>query len=96
MGQCCAGNIFKELYEKYGETFVKLMVAEKGKDVIRDEFGKVKTQADTTFGGFTTQTTNIVDTKLNEVTKIYEDVKSKVNVGGVLQMVEKQQGKSID
>jgi len=72
------------------------MVAEKGKDVIRDEFGKVQTQAESTFGGFTTNTTNLVDGKLNEVTKIYEDVKNKVNVGGALQIVEKQQGKSID
>lgn len=64
MGACCAGNIFKELYEKYGETFVKLMVAEKGKDVVRDEMGKVKTQVEGVFGGMTKDTNNIVDGKL--------------------------------
>lgn len=37
MGQvlsCCSTNIFKELYEQYGEEFAKLMVAEKLKGVI--------------------------------------------------------------
>lgn len=72
------------------------MTIEKGKDIIRDQFGKVKGQAETTFSGFTTQTTALVDGKIGEVTKIYEDVKSKVNIGGALQIVQKQQGKSID
>ena len=34
--ECCAGDIFKKLYEQHGAKFVKLMVAEKGKDIIRD------------------------------------------------------------
>ena len=72
------------------------MTIEKGKDVIRDQFGKVKGQAETSFSGFITQANSLVDGKLGEVTKIYEDVKNKVNIGGALQMVQKQQGKSLD
>lgn len=97
MGACCAGNIFKELYEKYGETFVKLMVAEKGKDVVRDEMGKVKTQVEGVFGGMTKDTNNIVDGKLGQLTKVYEGVKSKAGmIPGGLEMLEKREGKPID
>lgn len=97
MGACCAGNIFKELYEKYGETFVKLMVSEKGKDVVREEMGKVRGEAENVFGGFTKETNTLVDGKFGELTKTYESVKSKANmVPGALEMLEKSKGKPID
>jgi hypothetical protein len=44
---CCSTNIFKELYESYGEEFTKLMVAEKAKRFIREEFASLMGQ----FGG---------------------------------------------
>ena len=40
------------------------MVAEKGKDVVREEMGKVKTQADEAFGGFNKETHSLTDGKL--------------------------------
>lgn len=40
------------------------MTIEKGKDVIRDQFGKVKNQAQTTFSGFISQTTTMLDGKI--------------------------------
>jgi hypothetical protein len=56
------------------------MVAEKGKDVVQDEFGKVKTNIDSTFTGFNNQANTLVDGKFNEVTRIYEDAKKKVSM----------------
>ena len=96
MGGCCASNLFNQLYAEYGKTFIKLMTIEKGKDVISYQFGKVKTQAQTTFGGFINEANVMADGKIGEVTKIYEDIKNKLNVGGVLQMVQNQKGQSID
>lgn len=94
--ECCAGDIFKKLYDQHGDNFVKLMVAEKGKDIIRDEFGKTKTNVDSVFTGYSNQTNTLVDGKLGDLTKIYESTKQKVNIGGALEMLEKQQGKPID
>ncbi len=67
------------------------MVAEKGKDVVRDEFGKVKEQAEGVFGTMTKDTNNIVDGKMGELTKVYESVKSKASmIPGGLEMLEKK------
>lgn len=44
---CCSTNIFKELCDSYGEEFTKLMVAEKAKRFIQEEFASLKEQ----FGG---------------------------------------------
>lgn len=50
MGQvlsCCGTNIFKDLSQQYGETFAKLMVAERLKAIIGDEFYSLQSK----FGG---------------------------------------------
>lgn len=89
MGQVanlCSGDVFKELQEKYGQTFVKLMVAEKSKEVVGDEFHKLNAKADETFQGFTEKTASIVDEKNKALTAIFEDLKSKVDTtipGGI-------------
>jgi hypothetical protein len=44
MGQvlsCCGTNVFKDLYKEYGEIFAKLMIAEKLKELIGDEFAEL-------------------------------------------------------
>jgi hypothetical protein len=82
MGQVanlCSGDVFKELQEKYGQTFVQVMVAEKSKEIVGDEFHKLNAKADETFQGFTDKTANIVDEKNKALSSIFEDLKSKVN-----------------
>jgi len=37
--------------------------------------------------GFINEANVLIDGKVGEVTKLYEDIKNKLNVGGVLQMV---------
>lgn len=34
----CGENLFKKLVEEYGDDFVKLVLAEKSKDVIKEKF----------------------------------------------------------
>lgn len=82
MGQAaglCSGNVFKELQEKYGETFVKLIVAEKSKEIVNDEVGNFTGQAKEVFQGFENKTNNIVDDKTKALKSIFDDIKGKVN-----------------
>lgn len=101
MGQVanlCSGDVFKELQEKYGETFVKVMVAEKSKEVVGEEFQKLNAKADETFQGFTDKATNIVDEKNKALNTIFEDLKSKVNntIPGGIPALERLKGQSIN
>jgi hypothetical protein len=65
--------------EKYGQTFVKLMVAEKSKEVVNDEFGKLNSKSNETFQGFNDRTSNMVGEKTKALSGIFEDLKNKVN-----------------
>jgi hypothetical protein len=96
MGQCCL-DFFKKLMNDYGETFVKLMVCEKGKGVVHEEFGKARTDFQKAFGDVTKHANTLVDSKTAELTKLYEDAKNKVAaVPGALQQLEKSQGQPLD
>lgn len=94
----CSGDIFKELQEKYGEQFVKLMVAEKSKEIVNEEFGKVTTQTNEVFQGFNTKTNSLVDEKTNVLNNLFEDMKAKVNntVPGGIGAFERLKGGSIN
>jgi hypothetical protein len=101
MGQIanlCSGDVFKELQEKYGQTFVKLMVAEKSKEVVNDEFGKLNSKSNETFQGFNDRTSNMVDEKTKALSGIFEDLKNKVNstVPGGIPALERLKGQSIN
>ena len=101
MGQIanlCSGDIFKELSEKYGDQFVKLMVAEKSKEIVSEEFGKVTTQTNEVFQGFNTKTNSLVDEKTNTLNNLFEGMKSKVNstVPGGIAAFERLKGTSIN
>lgn len=101
MGQLtslCSGDVFKELQEKYGETFVKAMVAEKSKDIVNEEFGKINGQANEKFQGFNSQAVSLVDDKTKALSKIFEDLKGTVNsrVPGGIPALEKLKGQSIN
>lgn len=58
---CCSTNVFKELYERYGEEFAKLMVAEKIKRVIGEEFASLITQFQGIFREFESKTNSAVE-----------------------------------
>nr|BAK01661.1 predicted protein [Hordeum vulgare subsp. vulgare] len=101
MGQVaslCSGDIFKELQEKYGETFVKLMVAEKSKEVVHEEFGKLNSKSNETFQGFNDRTSNMVDEKSKALNNIFDDLKAKVNstLPGGIPAIERLKGQSIN
>ncbi len=101
MGQVanlCSGDVFKELQEKYGQTFAKVMVAEKSKEIVGDEFHKLNAKADETFLGFTDKTSNIVDEKNKALASIFEDLKNKVNntLPGGIPALERLKGQSIN
>jgi hypothetical protein len=101
MGQVanlCSGDIFKELQEKYGNTFTKLMVAEKSKEVVNEEFGKLNSQSNETFQGFNNKTVGIIDEKTKALTNIFDDLKSKVSstLPGGIPALEKVKGQSIN
>ena len=96
MGACC-GDIFKELFDKYGQDFVKLCLCEDGKKTTHTEFGKARSELEKLFGSTTTHLNSIVDSKTSELNKIYEDAKNKVAaVPGALQGIEKAAGKPLD
>lgn len=59
----CGENIFGQLKDKYGQDFIKLIVAEKSKEVVNEKFSEFNRQAEETFSGFENKTTNIVEQK---------------------------------
>ena len=59
----CGENLFKKLVEEYGDDFVKLVVAEKSKDVIKEKFGELNHQSNEKFDDFEDETNLIVDKK---------------------------------
>lgn len=101
MGQLtslCSGDVFKELQEKYGETFAKVMVAEKSKDIVNEEFGKINGQANEKFQGFNNQTVSLVDEKTKALSSLFEELKGSVNskVPGGIPALERLKGQSIN
>lgn len=74
MGQvlsCCSTNIFKELYEQYGEEFAKLMVAEKLKGVIGEEFASLIGKFGGVFKEFEQKASGTVQGGRKEIEKMY-------------------------
>ena len=61
----CGENIFKKLVEEYGDDFVKLIVAEKSKGVIKEKFSDFTSQSNEKFDHFEAQTNSTVDQKTN-------------------------------
>ena len=94
MGACC-GDLFRMLLEKYGQEFVTLIVAQKGKVIVKEEFANAKKEFDKVFGDAIKHVTTVVDSKTSELTKVYETEKSKVS-SGTIQDLEKITGKSLD
>lgn len=48
----CGENIFNKLVEEYGDDFVKLVVAEKSKDIIKEKFTELNHQSNEKFDDF--------------------------------------------
>ena len=44
-GNLCGENIFKKLTEEYGDDFVKFIVAEKSKTVIKEKFSELTSKS---------------------------------------------------
>lgn len=42
----CGEDLFKKITEEYGEDFIKLILAEKSKNIVKEEFLRLKTIAD--------------------------------------------------
>lgn len=74
------------------------MVAEKSKEVVNEEFVKLNSKSDEIFQGFETKTTAIVEEKNNSLTKLFEELKGKVNstVPGGITAIEKLKGAKIE
>jgi len=72
MGNCCS-DIFKLLFEKYGQEFVTLCVCEKGTIAVKDEFTKARAQLQTLFGDVTKHVNTIVSSNEGKLTKVFED-----------------------
>ena len=101
MGQACSsvcGSPFEDLYGQYGGEFAKVMIAEKSKDIVNEEFGKVTNQSNEIFGGFRNQTDTMVGQKRGELDNIFNDIKSKVDstVPGGVAGIERMKGQSVD
>lgn len=48
----CGEDIFKKLLTEYGDDFMKLILAEKSKDIVRDKFLDLNNESDNRFGDF--------------------------------------------
>jgi len=94
----CGEDMFAKLSSQYGQDFTKFMLAEKAKQVVNQEFGKLTTQSNNIFGDFQNKSSNIVDEKQKELNNIFEDAKSKVGsvVPGGIPALERIKGSSIN
>lgn len=81
MGQIanmCGEDIFKKLLKEYGDDFMKLILAEKSKDIIRDKFRDLNIESDNKFNEFSSHVNTIVDQKLQSLNKTFEGAKASV------------------
>lgn len=57
---CCTEDIAKELTAKYGETFTKLVVAEKSKECVNTNFLEATNKFNSVFDEFKNRITGVV------------------------------------
>lgn len=97
LGGLCGSDLFQELKNKYGQEFVKLIIAEKAKDTITTKFGQVLVQLEGLFNEGRMMTTTMVNDKTNYITGLFNKLKLKVEstVPGGLKMVEQFRGQPI-
>ncbi len=63
LAACCNSDLFSELRQKYGETFTKLMIAEKAKEFISAHFGSINTTFKDIFHKFKQNIQSLISSK---------------------------------
>ena len=90
----CGENLFQKLVDEYGDDFVKLVVAEKSKGVIKEKFTDLNHRSNEKFDDFEDETNLIVDNKMDELDKVYESAKNSLDstIPGGIATVERLKG----
>ena len=98
LGGLCGSDMFQQLKNKYGQEFVKLIIAEKAKDAITTRFGQVAIQLEGIFNDGKGVVSSMVSEKTNYITGLFNQLKAKVesSVPGGLRVVQQLKGQPIE